>query len=165
MNDSELTGPSKSQRKRDSNALQELGAKLTGLTPAALKKCALPEAVLDAIKEYKRLPNKHGARNRQMQFIGKVMRDMPDEVIVRINAQLTQDVTVEKRRYMALEELRAGLLAENQERLEQLAQEQPLADMEQIRQLIKKAHQEQQQEATPLASRKLFQLLRQLYGV
>ncbi len=165
MSEFDATAPSKSQRKRDSSALQELGAKLTELTPVALKKCALPEEVLDAIKEYQRLPNKHGARNRQMQFIGKVMRDMPEEVIARINAQINQDVTLVKRRYMALEELRTSLLADNKERLEQLAKEQPLADMEQVKQLIKKAHQEQQQEATPLASRKLFQLLRQLYGV
>lgn len=163
--DEDYGRPSKSQRKRDADALQELGAKLTELTPAALKKCALPEAVLDAIREYQRLPNKHGARNRQMQFIGKVMRDLTDEDIARINAQVTQDVTMEKRRYMALEELRTSLLAENKERLQQLAKEQPLANMEQIKNLIKKAHEEQRQEATPLASRKLFQLLRQLYGV
>ncbi len=161
----DIDKPSKSQRKRDSDALQDLGKQLTELTPAALKKCALPDAVLDAIREYQRLPNKHGARHRQMQFIGKVMRDMNDEDVARINAQINQDVNVDKRRYMALEDLRASLLTENPKGFEKLAAEQPLADLEQIKTLIKQAHKEQQQDATPLASRKLFQLLRQLYGV
>jgi ribosome-associated protein len=165
MTDDDFEKPSKSQRKRDSTALQELGAQLAELTPAALKKCALPETVLDAIREYQRLPNKHGARHRQMQFIGKVMRDLSDEDLTRINAQINQDVTVEKRRYMALEALRSSLLAENPKGFEQLQREQPQADMEQVRTLIKQAHKEQDQDATPLASRKLFQLLRQLYGV
>ncbi len=72
---------------------------------------------------------------------------------------------MDKRRYMALEDLRANLLAETAKGFDQLAREQPLADIEQIKTLIKQAHKEQQQDATPLASRKLFQLLRQLYGV
>ncbi len=164
MND-DLDKPSKSQRKRDSDALQDLGKQLTELTPTALKKCALPDTVLDAVREYQRLPNKHGARHRQMQFIGKVMRDLTDEDVIRINAQINQDVAVDKRRYMALEDLRANLLAETAKGFDQLAREQPLADMEQVRLLIKQAQKEQQQDVTPLASRKLFQLLRQLYGV
>ncbi len=86
--DPELEGPSKSQRKRDMSALQDLGAKLTQLTPAMLKKCALPDEVLAAIHEYQRLPNKHGARRRQLQFIGRVMRDLDEDALKRINKVL-----------------------------------------------------------------------------
>lgn len=161
----EFAKPSKSQRKRDSAALQELGAKLTELAPAALKKCRLPEELLDAIKEYQRLPNKHGARQRQMQFIGKKMRDLSEEDVARISAEVVQDVTVEKRRYMELEKVRASLIAGNRRLLEQLDRDYPDADMDLIRTLVKQAKEEQQNESTPLASRKLFQILRQLYGV
>jgi ribosome-associated protein len=165
MYDPELEGPSKSQRKRDMDALQDLGEQLTALTPAALKKCELPDEVLDAIREYQRLPNKHGARRRQLQYIGKVMRMLDEADLKRISAQITQDVSVEKRRFMALEELRTGLLAEDKAALEQLLQEHPQTDARQIRQLVEQAHKEQAAAQTPLASRKLFQLLRQLHGV
>jgi ribosome-associated protein len=157
--------PSKSQRKRDSTALQELGAKLTELTPAALKKCKLPEELLDAIREYQRLPNKHGARRRQLQFIGKTMRDLSEEEVARISAEVVQDVTIEKRRFMELEKLRASLLAGSRKHLEQIDRDYPDADIEQIKALIKQARVEEDEEAPPLASRKLFRLLRQLYGV
>lgn len=157
--------PSKSQRKRDSTALQELGAKLTELAPAALKKCALPEELHDAILEFQRLPNKHGARHRQLQFIGKKMRDLTEEEVARIAAEVTQDVTLEKRRFMELEKMRASLLAGNRRLLEQLGRDYPDADIDLIKDLIRQAKNEEQREATPLASRKLFRLLRQLHGV
>ena len=161
----EFDKPSKSQRKRDSTARQELGQKLTELTPAALKKCKLPDYLLDAIQEYQRLPNKHGARHRQLQFIGKKMRDLPEEDVARISAEVIQDVTLEKRRYMELEKMRTSLLAGNRKLLEQLGRDFPDADLDLIRDLVSQARVEQEAEATPLASRKLFRLLRQLYGV
>jgi ribosome-associated protein len=157
--------PSKSQRKRDADVLQDLGTKLTELAPGALKKCALPEELLDAIREYQRLPNKQGALHRQRQFIGKQMRDLTEEQVARIAAQVMEDVTTVKRRYMALEELRTKLLKEHKDAFEQLSKDKPDADMELVRSLVKQAREEQRVEATPLASRKLFQLLRQLYGV
>lgn len=161
-------GPSKSQRKRDMTALQKLGAELTELTPAALKKCGLPEVLQEAIDEYHRLPNKHGAHRRQLQYIGKVMRDLDDSDIAHITDQIDksgQSAALEKRRFMALEELRTGLLAGDANSARLLQQEHPDVDMEQVQQLIDKAREEQAAKQTPLASRKLFQLLRQIYQV
>lgn len=70
----ELEGPSKSQRKRDAHKLQDLGTRLTGCSEAQLRALELPEKTIAAFAEYNRLPNSHGARRRQMQFIGKLMR-------------------------------------------------------------------------------------------
>jgi ribosome-associated protein len=161
----EFDKPSKSQRKRDSTALQELGAQLAELTLPALKKCKLPDNLLEAIREYQRLPNKHGARHRQMQFIGKQMRELTEEDVARITAEVVQDVTIEKRRFMELEKVRASLLAGNRKLIEELGHAHPEADLELIKDLVKQAREEQESDATPLASRKLFRLLRQLYGV
>ena len=66
--------PNKSQLKRDSAALQELGEQLITATPGKVAKCALPEKLLAALAEYRKLPNSHGAQKRQLQFIGKLMR-------------------------------------------------------------------------------------------
>ena len=71
----EFDGPSKSQRKRDAHKQQELGVRLTQCSEAQLRTLKIPEKTISAIAEYNRLPNSHGARRRQLQFIGKLMRD------------------------------------------------------------------------------------------
>jgi len=156
---------SKSQRKRDMTALQDLGELLAALTGPALKKCELPDFLFSAIAEYQRLPNKHGARKRQMQYIGKLMRELPEETLARVTTQTSEDPLAEKRRFMALEALRTRLLAGDKTARAELLLQHPQADARQLEQLLDQARQEQAAGTTPLASRKLFKLLRQLQGV
>ena len=67
-------GPSKSQKKREAEALQKLGGELAKLAPDAFERVTgLPEDIRDAILEYRRLKS-FGALRRQMQLIGKLMR-------------------------------------------------------------------------------------------
>ena len=73
--------PSKSQRKRDAHALQTLGAQLVELSPARLARIALPEALREAVVAAQGM-HQHGARLRQMQYIGKLMRQL-DPVALR----------------------------------------------------------------------------------
>lgn len=70
----EFDGPSKSQKKRDAHLLQALGERLTRCSAEQLRKLQIPETTIAAIAEFNRLPNSHGARRRQLQFIGKLMR-------------------------------------------------------------------------------------------
>jgi len=72
----EFDGPSKSQRKRDAHKLQELGTRLTLCSESQLHELQIPAKTITAIAEFNRLPNSHGARRRQLQFIGKLMRDL-----------------------------------------------------------------------------------------
>ncbi|MBL8522066.1 MAG: DUF615 domain-containing protein [Betaproteobacteria bacterium] len=66
---------SKSQKKRDMLALQDIGEELVQLSVERLKKLDLPEELLAAVLDAKRIPtSKHGGYKRQMQYIGKVMR-------------------------------------------------------------------------------------------
>lgn len=74
---------SKSQKKRDMLALQAVGEELFELTPEALRKLTLPEELLDAVLEAKRIPvSKHGGIKRQMQYIGRLMREIDAEPII-----------------------------------------------------------------------------------
>ena len=66
----ELDLPSKTRLKQDATDLQQLGQKLTTYSSAVLRKLPLNEVLISAIEEYNRLPNSHGARRRQLQFIG-----------------------------------------------------------------------------------------------
>jgi ribosome-associated protein len=68
------TGPSKSQLKRDATALQALGVRLVGLTTEKLDQLELPTRLHEEVLEAKRI-TAHEGRRRQMQLIGKIMRD------------------------------------------------------------------------------------------
>ena len=73
--------PSKTLRKKEMHALQEIGARLTEFSEAQLDKLTLSEKLRSAIREFRRLPNSHGARKRQLQYIGRLMRDFQlDEI-------------------------------------------------------------------------------------
>ena len=69
-------GPSKSCLKRKAHAQQALGERLTRLNNRQFRTLELPEALLEAIEEFHHLPQNHSARRRQLQFIGKLMRDI-----------------------------------------------------------------------------------------
>src|SRR5262249_7439727 len=84
--DAPLT-PSKSQRKRDAQALQALGVQLVALSAAQLARLALPETLHEAVVAAQRMRT-HGARTRQMQYIGKVMRQLEPAVLSRIRTAL-----------------------------------------------------------------------------
>jgi ribosomal 50S subunit-associated protein YjgA (DUF615 family) len=84
--DAPLT-PSKSQRKRDAHALQTLGIQLIALSVAQLARLELPEALHEAVLAAQRMRS-HGARTRQMQYIGKLMRQLEPSVLSHIRAAL-----------------------------------------------------------------------------
>lgn len=155
------SGPSKSQRKRDSTALQELGEQLTEAKPSVLVKCQLPEKLMSAIEEYQALPNKHGAQRRQIQFIGKLMRLLDEETLDRIHAQLNRNVEMEKRRFQRVEELRDRLVAGDNSVLTEVLTAHPQLDAQIVGQLVRQARKEQEQNEAPASSRKLFRLLRE----
>lgn len=71
---------SRSQRKRDAHAVHDLGVKLTTLAPTQLAKLDLPDSLLEAINEFKRIKT-NGAKRRQLQFIAKQMRELDCSII------------------------------------------------------------------------------------
>jgi ribosome-associated protein len=80
--------PSKSQRKRDAHALQALGIQLVALSAAQLARLELPETLHEAVVAAQRM-RAHGARTRQIHYIGKLMRQLEPSVLRRVRAALT----------------------------------------------------------------------------
>src|SRR5579862_2491125 len=74
--------PSRSARKREALALQQLGVRLTLLKPAQLQQLPLPEHLLEAVLEAQQLKSR-AALARQRQYIGKLMRTLDPEPIER----------------------------------------------------------------------------------
>ncbi|HOB60856.1 MAG TPA: ribosome biogenesis factor YjgA [Candidatus Competibacteraceae bacterium] len=87
----ELEGPSKSQRKRDATALQDLGAQLVKLTSAQLNRIPLPDDLLAAVRAAQAMPQR-GAHKRQLQYIGKLMRQIDDPEPIRAALATVQNV-------------------------------------------------------------------------
>src|SRR5262245_65178021 len=80
--DAPLT-PSKTQRKREAHALQTRGITLVALSIAQLARLDLPEALHEAVLAVQRMRS-HGARTRQLQYIGKLMRQLEPDALRRI---------------------------------------------------------------------------------
>ncbi len=72
--------PSKSQRKREATALQSMGETLVALKPVQLAKIPLPDELREAVLAARQM-QQHGARKRQLQYIGKLMRQIDPEPI------------------------------------------------------------------------------------
>jgi len=79
--------PSKSRRKRDATALQDLGEQLVKLTPAQLNRMPLPDELLAAVRLTQTITQR-GGRKRQLQYIGKLMRQLDESAIAPIRTAL-----------------------------------------------------------------------------
>lgn len=155
--------PSKSHRKREMHALQDIGEQLVALSPERLAKVPLPESLLDAVKECQRLTDRHEARRRQMQYIGKMMRGVDPAPIQAALDAFAGNSKEEVARQHRLERLRLELL-EDEKVLHAIATQWPAADLQVLRVLRRNALKEKEQGKPPRAFRELFKVLRDLDG-
>jgi len=156
---------SKTQLKKEMLDRQNLGETLTRLPKNLLEKCQLPEELQHAISEYKRIPEKRGARKRQLQFIGKLMRDIDISLIMQVLEEQGQAARLTERRFHELERIRDSLVQGDLTVLDELIKNYPELDIQHVRQLMRQADREAQQDKPPSASRKLFAFLRELSKV
>lgn len=158
----EYAGPSKSQRKREATALQALGKQLVELSRERLEKMDLPDALRAEVLEARRITS-HGATRRQMQLIGKLMRDVDAESIATQLAEIRGESDAAKAAFHALEQWRDRLLKDDQAVTQWLARH-PGTDAQQLRQLIRNARRENTEGKPPKSSRALFRMLRDSSG-
>lgn len=152
--------PSKSQKKREMTALQDLGEALVGLSSDQLKRIGLDEGLLIAVKDAQRF-TKHEARRRQMQYIGKLMRDIDPAPIQAALDEINGVSAAATARQHRLERLRERLL-EDDGVAGEIAREHPGVDVQHLRQLRRNALRERAEAKPPRAYRELFRLLREL---
>lgn len=155
------TRPSKSQLKRDSTALQELGAALVELSNERLKRIEMPDNLRSAVDEAKRI-NKHEARRRQLQYIGKLMRSVDVEPIQQALDEVAGISASANERMHRLERLRERLLDDEAAALAEITQAHPHADLQHLRQLRRNALKEREQAKPPRAFREIFRILKSL---
>lgn len=152
--------PSKTEIKAAMHALRDLGAELVELTPGQLKRIELPDDLRDAVLGYQKM-GAHGAKRRQLQYIGKLMRGVDEAPIHAGLALLRGESATETARLHRLERLRERFL-EDEAVLQEILADWPQADAQQLRQLRRNALKERELNKPPKNFRAIFQALRAL---
>src|SRR6202023_3156610 len=119
--------PSKSERKRAAHAAQDLGETLIALRDSDLVALDLPERLVDAIREARRIPSRGGGA-RQRQYIGKLMRDVDPEPIRAFLASRNSVNARDAERFKRVEAWRERLILEGAPALEDLMRWRPGLD-------------------------------------
>jgi len=149
--------PSKTRRKNEMHALQSLGERLAELTPDQLRSLALPDDLVTAVTDFRRF-TKWEAKRRQMQYIGRLMRDVdPAPIAARLDAlQRTSRAAVAG--FHETEEWRNRMLRED-DALAKFCALHPDADRAALARLIGEAKADYAAGRPPAAARKLFRAL------
>ena len=158
--DEEALPPSKTMIKKQMHELRDLGRELTELGKDQLAQLDIPENLRDAIREMKNI-NKFGAQRRQVQYIGKLMREVDTApILARLDAWKgkSQHHTAHMHQ---LERWRDRLM-EDDSALTELLAAHPQADAQRLRTLIRNAHKEKLANKPPKNYREIFQALREI---
>jgi ribosome-associated protein len=151
--------PSKTKRKQEMLELQALGTALAKLPEGQFAAIALPERLEAALREARRVTT-HEGRRRQLQYVGKLMRDVDAEPIRAALAGLTGHSAQARARQVLLQRWRARLI-EDDAALTEFATGHPGADVQVLRTLIRNARKEVTEAKPPRAQRELFRVLRE----
>lgn len=153
---------SKTQLKAEADAQQAIGKKLIELPKDRLHKLVLPEALLEAVIEAKRL-TANGAIRRQLQYIGRLMRDTDIAPIVEQLNRWEGKHNDENARFHLLERWRDRLINDvsGSSVLQEFVALYPQVEIQQLRTLSRNAQKEAAANKPPKSSRELFKLLRE----
>lgn len=153
--------PSKSELKRQSRDLQDLGQALVDLPAAEFDALPVPEDLRDAIVAARRITS-HGARVRQRLYIGRLLRNIDPEPIREALANRAEVDRQRVRREHAIEAWRDRLLGDEPAAWTELAALVGGDNLAQLRSLVRQARAERDAARAPSAARQLFRRLREL---
>ncbi|MFA5984231.1 MAG: ribosome biogenesis factor YjgA [Methylococcaceae bacterium] len=155
--------PNKSGQKRELSALFEMGEEMSKLSDSQLSLLNLPEKIQKAVAEVAKMPLK-GARKRQLKFIAGQLYKMDLTAIQEKLARLKNKSAHGVREHHLLERWRDRLMLEGDIALTELLEEQPLADRQQLRQLIRAGQKETAMGKPPKSSRQIYRYLKELFN-
>ena len=160
---SDASRPSKTQQKKYMHALQEMGAELVSLNDAQLASIVLPDTLREAVMAAKRM-SRFEARRRQLQYIGKLMRDVdPEPIRARLDGWKAAS-RAQTARLHRIERWRERLI-EDDEALNEFIAAHPQADAQQVRTLVRAARRERLEGAPPKHYRALFHAVRDVVEI
>jgi ribosome-associated protein len=155
------SGPSKTQLKQQSHALQALGVELAALSNERFAAIEMPEILRDAITAYRKTRS-HEGRRRQMQYVGKLMRKADEDSLREAVAQATVGTAKQTLALHQAEGWRAELIAHD-DAMTRWLKEFPQTDSQQLRSLVRAARREAAlpaEKRNVRTFRELFQFIR-----
>jgi ribosome-associated protein len=160
LSDDQPEKKSKSQVKRELDALKDLGKQLLPIAERNLRTLPMSPELLEALLHGQKL--QRGALARHLRYIGGLITQEEDiEGIQRGLQELLQPQRRQVQIFHAIEEWRDRLIAGDEDLLNELV-EQHAADRQHLRQLLRNAQKEQAENKPPKSARLLFQYLRDL---
>jgi ribosome-associated protein len=159
--DEQYDGPSKSQLKRDSQHMIDIGEEILELSREDMQSLQLPDELNEAVSSALKIKSRSGLK-RQRLYIGKLLRSMDSEDIETQLKKIQHRHDTNTAHFKRLEKWRDSLIDNDKTTLDQVISYYPEIDRQHINQLVRAAHREKQQDKPPAASRKLFKYLREL---
>ena len=159
----EIEYVSKSQQKRESQAIKDLGKRLAGLPTEQLARIPLDEPVREAIQLAHRIQNKRSALKRHYQFLGKLLRKRDTDAILAALADIDRDSQQSIQRHHRAERWRDRIVEQGADAIEALLVEVEKADRQKLRQLLRNFQHaktdERRNQHTRLLYREIYQSL------
>jgi ribosome-associated protein len=156
--------PNKTQIKKDMAVLFALSEEMSELSATQLKCLELPENIHKAVVQVSGMPHK-GARKRLLKFVTGQLHKIDVEPILEKLARMKNKSAHAVREHHIAERWRDKLIAEGSNALTELLNEQPQADRQQLRQLLRNAQKEVKAAKPPKSSRLLYRYLKDLFKV
>jgi ribosome-associated protein len=154
--------PSKTRIKQQMADLRDLGQEIVELPDARVKQMPMSEKLGDAVMLCRKV-TAHGGRKRQLQYIGKLLRDEPEENLAGIKAKLAAfagESNAENARFHGMERWRDRLLQDDAA-VAAFITTYPNTESQRLRQLLREARKDAVLGKPPKHSRELFKLIRE----
>lgn len=152
---------SRTRLKKEATALQKMGERLVRLSEDQLNRMELPQALLEAIRTVRTITSR-GARRRQMQYIGTLMRKVDAEPIEQALLEIEQGNYRQARTFHRIEAWRDRLVGGDDDLIDEIVDALPEASRQRLGQLVRSARKEKEKNAPPKSARNLFRYLKSL---
>jgi ribosome-associated protein len=152
---------SRSQIKREMKSLQKTGERLVELSHDQIRDIEMPEPLMEAVFLAKKT-KAHGARKRQIQFIGSLMRKIDVTSINDALHEIDRGRSARDAEFHMIETWRDDLINGKETPIEEILEKFPEADRQRLRQLVRNARKEDHEKKPPHSSRALFRYIKKL---
>lgn len=149
---------SRTQKKKEAEALQVLGEKLANLSHEQIKDIDLPDDIYEAVRFAKTIKSR-GARRRQMQYIGTLMRNIDPGPVMEAIRNIEEGDLKKAAAFREIETWRDELVSGNKALMEEILKQCPETDRQQLNRLVRNAIKERGSHKPPKSSRALFRYL------
>jgi len=152
---------SRTQKKKEARELQKLGEQLLSLTLEQLNDIHMPNELREAVLEAREMTS-HGARRRQIKYIGALVREIDPQPIIDALANIQHGDYQKAAAFKQVERWRDDLREGNMERIDEILEKCPSAQRQRLTQLTRNAQAEFKKQAGVKATRALFRYLKQV---